>query len=510
MDGADGLLQERFAALAGPADGDWGEVRRRARRSAAKLVVTATALVVALAAAGLAVGGRIVGLFDVHGKTIALESLPQRERDMLVTSMCPHVVLRTIPGKAPEAVCRDGNPTIAEIANDGSEVHYRITYPWGLTCIGSGPVGGFHDPNRGDFLIGMMGCNAGAPGHRLVPTPERPITVDVIAGASRAQPGMHLIRVSGLAGEGVEKVALVAHGARLATTVRGHAYSFGKIPDRHWTAIAALDAAGAEVYRESVLGGPRRPATPRPAPPPPRLPPPPRPRGQPVQRITTPVASLDVYRNAFVVLRFPSTSSEAYRRLARSAATVDGRVGFTCGNLAYGSGRWKDVIGGATVQLRPTLKSSFGNGPFGGGMPSPPYDFCEVSGTYGRYWNDEEGPHEVVEVPFTALGRRYLDERATARDLAYWVRTKKLHQIRLAIHRGQRGPSEQELARIFGPRLVPLTSRDGTAPKGKVGVWTDGKVIVAAELTPAGRRLYVTVRGARIGATNIRDLAFVF
>jgi hypothetical protein len=510
VDGPDGLLEERFAALAGPADGDWGEVRRRARRGAAKLVVAATVLVVALAAAGLAVGGRIVGLFDVHGKTIALDSLPQRERDMLVTSMCPHPELNTVPGKPPQADCREGNPTVAEIANDGAEVHYRITYPWGLTCVGSGPVGGYHDPNRGDFLIGMLGCNAGAPGRRLVPTPKRPITVDAVGGSSTKEPRMHLIRVSGLAGEGIAKVALVSRGARVVTDVHGHAYSFAKIPMRQWNAIVALDASGAEVYREPVLGGPPRTATPKGAVPRHRLPPPPRPRGRPVQRISTPVASLDVYRNAFVVLRFSSTASEAYRRLARSAATVDGRVGFTCASVAYGSGRWKDVSGGATVQFRPVLRSSFGNGPFAGGMPSPPYDFCEVSGTYGRYWNDEEGPHEVVEVPFTGLGRRYLDERATARDLAYWVRTKKLHRIRLAIHRGETGPSATELARIFGPRLVPLRSRDATAPTGKVGVWTDGKIIVASELTPAGRRLYVTVRGARIGATNIRDLAFAF
>jgi hypothetical protein len=113
-------------------------------------------------------------------------------------------------------------------------------------------------------------------------------------------------------------------------------------------------------------------------------------------------------------------------------------------------------------------------------------------------------------VPFNALGRRYLGERATARDLAYWVRTTKLHRIRLAIHRGERGPSAQELARIFGPRLVPLASSDGTAPDGKVGVWTDGKVIVASELTPAGRRLYVTIDALRIGQNNIRDLSFVY
>jgi hypothetical protein len=502
------LLRDRFATLAGADDGEWRDVRRRARRRLGVTAAVASAFVVALLAAGFAVGGRVVGLFDVHGKTIALDSLSPREREMLVTSMCPHVALKTIPGKAPEAVCREGNPTIAEIANDGSEVHYRIRYPWGLTCVGSGPVGGFHDPNRGNFLIGMLGCNAGAPRNRLVPTPERPITIDLVAGASRDEPGMHVLRVSGLAGEGIEKVALLAHGARLVTSVRDHAYSFTKIPDRHWTAIAALDSSGAEVYREPVLGGPRV-GSHRAPPPPPRAARRPRSRGPLVQRISSPVASVDVYRNAFAVLQFASTSSDAYRRLARSAATVNGRVGFTCGKVAYGSGRWKDLAGGATVQLRPTLKASFGNGPFAGGTP-PPYDFCEVSGTYGRYWNDEEGTHELVEVPLTAIGRRYLVERATARDLVYFVRTKKLHRIRLAIHRGEQGPSADELARIFGPRVVPLATREGSAPEGKVGVWTDGRIIVASELTPSGRRLYVTVRGARIGATNIRDLAFVF
>jgi hypothetical protein len=143
-------------------------------------------------------------------------------------------------------------------------------------------------------------------------------------------------------------------------------------------------------------------------------------------------------------------------------------------------------------------------------MPSPPFDLCQVSGTYGRYWNDEEGPHEIVEVPFTAIGRRYLGERATARDLAYFVRTKKLHRIRLAIHRGEAGPTAEELARIFGPRVVPLASRQASAPPGKVGVWTDGKIIVASELTPGGRRLYVTVRDVFIGANNIRDLSLTF
>jgi hypothetical protein len=145
-----------------------------------------------------------------------------------------------------------------------------------------------------------------------------------------------------------------------------------------------------------------------------------------------------------------------------------------------------------------------------GGMLSPPFDLCQISGTYGRYWNDEEGTHELVEVPFTAIGRRLLDERATARDLAYLVRSKKMHAIRLAIHRGEPAPSSNDLVRIFGSRIVPLASRGGTAPNGKVGVWSDGKLIVASEQTPAGRRLYVTIDALRVGPNNIHDLSFVY
>ena len=85
-----------------------------------------------------------------------------------------------------------------------------------------------------------------------------------------------------------------------------------------------------------------------------------------------------------------------------------------------------------------------------------------------------------------------------------------MHAIRLAIHRGEPAPSANELARIFGLRIVPLTSRGGTAPNGKVGVWSDGKLIVASEQTPAGRRLYVTINALRIGPNDIRDLSFVY
>jgi hypothetical protein len=513
VSGAEDLLRERFAPLDGPDDAKWNDVRRRVRRRTAKVVVAAAAVLVALGAAGLAVGGEVIGLFDVHGKPIPLGSFSQRDRELLVTSMCPHPELRADPGRSPTAFCREGAPTIEEIASDGSQVHYRIRYPWGMTCVASGPVGGRHDPTVGDSRITNLGCNAGAPGHKLVPTPKRPITVDASLGSSAENPHVRLLRLSGLAGRGVASVGLVQRNGRpLKVPVHDNAYAFGSIPDRPWIEVVAYDRNGRRVYREALPGIGR--LAPRLESPPAKSSvwspgPPKRPNEAPLQHATTPEAVADVYRNGVVVLRFKSTSSEAYRRLVRSSRNSSDTATVGCLKVAFGGERWNSLGGGANAHVARTMGARIGGSPIGG-MPSPPFDVCEISGTYGRYWNDEEGMHELVEAPFTAVGRRFLDERATGRDLAYFLRTKKMMAIRRGIHRGEPAPSAGKLARIFGPRVVPLASRNAAAPIGKVGVWTDGRLIVASELTPAGRRLYVTARDVFIGANNIRGLSLTF
>jgi hypothetical protein len=510
------ILRERFSALAGPAGGDWEDVRRRARRRVGKLVVAVAALVIALGAAGLAIGGELIGLFADHGKRVPLSSFPQRNRQMLVTSMCAHPILRARPGKAPEATCREGEPTVEEIANDGSQIHYRIRYPWGLTCVASGPVGGRPDQTFGDSLITTLGCNAWAPGHKLVPTPRKPITVDASFGSTMKNPHVRLRRLSGLAGQGVLSVGLVTKtGPPLKVSVRDRAYAFHSIPDRRWIAVAAYGRDNREVYRETLpnLGRindaslpPRKAEVWSPGPPK-------RPAGIPLQHAAVADAVADVYRDGVVLLRFTSTSSEAYRRLVRSSRASSDTASVGCVKVAFSGGRWETIGGGSNAHVGRTMGARISNGGRVGGiggMPSPPFDACAISGTYGRYWNDEEGTHELVEVPFTAIGRRYFDERATARDLAYLVRSKKMHAIRLAIRRGEPAPSESELVRDFGSRVVPLASRTDSVPNGKVGVWSDGKLIVASELTPAGRRLFVTIDALRIGPNDIRDLAFVY
>jgi hypothetical protein len=507
------LLRERFAVLAGPGDGDWRDVRRRARRRTGTVAIAAIAVAAALVAAGLAVGARMIGFFDVKGSRVPLSSFTRQDRELL-ESMCPDPKISRVRAAVPRVVCGSGEPTIEKIADDGVNVHWRVRYPWGLTCVASGPVGGKHNAAFGDSKISNLGCNAWSPGRKVVPTPERPITVDASMGSVKGDPRIRLFHVSGLAGEGVTSVGLVAKSGRpLKTRVRDNAYSIRSIPARPWIAIAAYDAAGKEIYREPLRGvGQSVPPTSTPAkvwsPGPPR-----RPSGPALQHASTPDAVVDVYRNGVVEVQFTSTTGEAYRRLVRASRFSSATAGVDCLKVGFGKGRWEALGGGSNAHVGPLMGTRLGSGggahPIGG-MPSPPFDVCQVSGTYGRYWNDEEGTRELVEASFTGAGHRFLDERATARDLAYLVRSKAMHAVRLAIHRGSPAPSAAELAHMFGPRVVPMATPAGTAPNGKVGVWSDGKLIVASELTPGGRRLYVTIDALRIGPNNIRDLSFVY
>jgi hypothetical protein len=68
-----------------------------------------------------------------------------------------------------------------------------------------------------------------------------------------------------------------------------------------------------------------------------------------------------------------------------------------------------------------------------------PFDACTAMGTYGHSWNDAHGTHDTVEIALSPRGRRFLAERAIARDITWLARARRFREIRY----GLRAPSPQ-------------------------------------------------------------------
>lgn len=531
------LFRERLAAFwNADDDSDWEDVCRRARtrrRWFPAAAAAAIALLLALAfAPGVGLGGKIIGLFADRGEPVRVNELTRADRAMLL-SFCSDVELVTRPGKAPEKRCRGGAPKIDEIANDGKRFTWKVTFPGGATCIASGSVRPYHDLNRGDSHVGRMSCaSRGRDADRLLPSPKRPITVE-LGGSFSAKTRVTKIYVDGLAGQGVASVGLVeTDGSVLKAPVKGSTYTLRSTEMRPWVAIAAYDELGKEVYREplrGLSGFERRPSrVPRPRPlqkpkPPPPPPLPELPSEAPLQRAEAGGVAVDVYRSGFVAVRFGSTTSSSYRLLDQGVRGTkkyefsgNAHVSVGCAKLAYGAGTWASIDAGTSTPLRRELRFSVSGGggrAFGAPSgPSPPFDACWATAPYGVRWGNPNRMHYAVEVPFTPLGRRYFGERAAARDLAYFVRSPKLSAIRDAMkHRGVAAPSARSIAARFRARVLPVRSRTAGPPAGYIGVWSDRRsVIVASTRAPDGRRFYITLQRGRIGARNTHRLAYVF
>lgn len=490
-----------------------GRRRIRGRRALAVAGAAAfVAVVVGMPAFGIA--ARIVGLFSDEGKRVPLAEMTRYDRAVLA-SLCSKPRLVTPPGKAPETRCADGEPRVEEIADDGRRRHYRLMYPGGRVCVASGPARDRSDPLGPSGRFGLIRCTEGARAKRLVPSPGRPITVDA-ALTGRVRGGtieVRLLRVEGLAGQGVIAVRLVDQGDRaVETAVRGRAYSFERVPPGEWVAIVAVGEGGDEVYREALPQvGPRRvhefraPRGARRPQPQPR--PVPAPSVAPIQSGSAAGGRVDVYPSGLVIVRF-APDAAAYRKLARTQR--GGRsLNAICADVAFGAGRWETLGGGAANKpLAPAVSFVVR----GDGLPSPPFDACWVGGSYGRRWNTSHGMRSALEVGFTDRGRRYLVERAAARDLAYFVRSPELTAIRRSLKTGGAAPSGPEIARRFKTnRVRPLAFARQRTPVGVIGVWSDGKsVIEVSERAADGRRLFVRLRGGRIATHNLHALAFVF
>ena len=109
------------------------------------------------------------------------------------------------------------------------------------------------------------------------------------------------------------------------------------------------------------------------------------------------------------------------------------------------------------------------------GMPTP-VDGCEIQGDYGHTWPDRNNSHSPVEIAFSARGRRYFENRAAARDLGVFIRTRRSHSL------------------------------DATT---RIHVSRSGAETTFTEMSSTGRRFFVTLRGDRIVRDNVRAFAYV-
>ena len=104
--------------------------------------------------------------------------------------------------------------------------------------------------------------------------------------------------------------------------------------------------------------------------------------------------------------------------------------------------------------------------------------------------------HSAVELAFTAAGRRHVADRAAARDLALFVRSRQMHTLR-KLH-GEK--LDAALKTAFGSQLARSHIRYRATADGAI----------FTERSPTGRVFKVVIRYGRIAHQNLKPHAFVF
>jgi hypothetical protein len=190
------------------------------------------------------------------------------------------------------------------------------------------------------------------------------------------------------------------------------------------------------------------------------------------------------------------------------------QIGPGCVKARLVNGEWRaDDLGTMTAYAR-RIQVDFAAmsvPPPGAGNPPfrAPYDGCEIGGFYGHRWNDAWGTRDAVEVWLTPRGRHFFNDRAAARDLAYFVRSGRMHKIRISANPR---PGLEWFLRRYPRRVVQMTSASGRVPQHVIGFWIGPRTIVFTTTSPTGRRLFVVAkRGTfKLPENNLGDVAYVF
>ncbi|MBA3375590.1 MAG: hypothetical protein H0U00_07225 [Actinobacteria bacterium] len=283
----------------------------------------------------------------------------------------------------------------------------------------------------------------------------------------------------------------IAAGFFLYAIPRGH-----EQPGTRVRAVSVLDLQGHVLARQpiSYAPPPRRPLPlpPRNVGPPvrrsPALPPP----KPPLQRGEAGGVIVTAGRNGVAVFD-TSNAAPRVRKLIAGRA-----VGYACFSYMRYHRDAPAELGFSRTMLPRVAIRTFGL--------RTPFDGCEIQGGYGHRWPDRNRSHSAVEIAFTDRGRRFFADRAAARDLALFVRSRNMHEIRKL-----KGYSlRTALRRRYGDAIDELPSTTAPLPPRRIGYVIRPDGVTFVERSTTGRRFSVVITRGRIARQNVKPLGFVF
>jgi hypothetical protein len=484
------LLGEGLDRLVPPVDerADWDDVLRRSGVVARRRRPRRRALLALAAVLVLTIGVLATPAFGVQ--RLLLDLLGRKNVSFANSASAPNVVKKQFldlslgapPSLSPEVIASQARVVATfSVAGHPRKLWVAPTRRGGYCYTFEHAFGGCRQTaaqrRRARFGVTWMGKSANVPASMLV------------------------IRVGGdiTAPQATKIVASYADGTSadvpfvwVSKPIAAGFYSYD-IPVAHWTKAHRLLRLRLYDAHGRMLGGQSFPFTHAPLPHP-RLPThistpaarvlptqPPVPPAQPVQRGSAAGFAVVVGRNGSV--QFTQTgTTPVLRRLDGHSA------GYSCFRLTREFGIFTVRGDGEGGRFAPSVGFALS----GVGRP---LDGCEVQASFGRRWPDPIGDHAAVEIPLSAAGRRYFADRAAARDLALFVRSRRMHTLRR-----EHGNALLRDVRAAYPALAH--SRIRIAPTSTGAVYS--------ETSPTGRRFSVTVSHGRIAKQNLKPYGFVF
>jgi hypothetical protein len=364
------------------------------------------------------------------------------------------------------------------LGSAGARSFYRVQVAPHFTCWGSGP-------KQTTGKVGELGCPNLVGAYPLQ-------LEDTVVELRRGDKTPHFLRLDGIVADQAVAVGLQDEHGKIVEQVgvTDNLYSFAPPYPSGMLRVVPLDAQGKPLVARVAQGtnqtaprgmfGPRAGKTTA---------------GQlrhVVQRGQARGVSVEVGANSVVVFDLHGIDP------AISAALGGRSASFSCFQV-NGQNIRHNRRAGISAPLGPSVALRISG-------IAPQYDGCEIGGSYGHRWPDRFGSHSILEVALTPQGDRYFEDRATARDLAAFVRSAKTQSIRRKLGSALRAA----MRATYGNQVALLGSASASAPPGRIGIWTQGGRTTFSERSHLGDRLYVEFDGGKLVRENVRGLAFVF